>query len=307
MLTYVIGDLFRSPAKVLVNTVNVVGVMGKGIAKDFKLIYPEMFHEYQRLCESKELDIGRLSLHRTPHKWVLNFPTKKHWRNPSKLEYIEAGLTAFVRGYADNSITSVAFPPLGCGNGELDWEHQVRPLMERYLKKLPIEVYIHLYQKSGSSPEHRDLEETKRWLRSEPESLAFSEVWEDICELLDKRNDFVAVETHEPFRVQVTQSPETGLLVETDHSIFVPQDSILDAWQFLRAAGFLTAKGLTGGLDLNANQLFAVLSELPYLKLTQISTRRGDSSEPFCQSVQLMSRISQRPALQPSALQTVLA
>lgn len=178
--------------------------------------------------------------------------------------------------------------------------------MERYLKKLPIEVYIHLYQKSGSSPEHRDLEETKRWLRSEPESLAFSEVWEDLCELLDKRNEFVAVETHEPFRVQVTQSPETGLLVETDHSIFVSQNAIFDAWQFLRAAGFLTAEGLTEGLDVNASQIFAVLSELPYLKLTQISAR-GNSSEPFCRAVQLMSRVSRRPAIQASALQTVLA
>src|SRR5687767_12603836 len=122
MLTYVVGDIFRSPAAVLVNTVNTRGVMGKGLAKDFKALYPEMFRRYQELCENGKLDIGKLFLHRTSGKWVLNFPTKRDWRHPSKVEYLEAGLKAFVDGYARNNITSVAFPQLGCGHGELDWE-----------------------------------------------------------------------------------------------------------------------------------------------------------------------------------------
>ncbi len=133
MLIYVDGDLFLSPAHVLVNTVNTVGVMGKGIAKDFKFFFPEMFREYQSRCENNSIDIGKLFLFRTATKWILNFPTKKHWRNPSKTEYIEAGLKAFVAGYARTGITSIAFPRLGCGNGELDWEKQVRPLMEKHL------------------------------------------------------------------------------------------------------------------------------------------------------------------------------
>jgi len=153
MLTYVDGSLFHSPARVLVNTVNVVGVMGKGIAKDFKAFFPEMFHDYQLRCENKTIDIGKLQLYRGPHKWVLNFPTKKHWRNPSKPEYIEAGLRAFVSGYARNGITSIAFPRLGCGNGELDWERQVRPLLERYLSRLPIDVYVHHFRSPTRRPE----------------------------------------------------------------------------------------------------------------------------------------------------------
>lgn len=306
MLTFVNGDLFRSPAKVLVNTVNVVGVMGKGIAKDFKLIYPEMFHEYQRLCESKQLDIGRLSLYRTPHKWVLNFPTKKHWRQPSKLEYIEAGLKAFVRGYASNSITSVAFPPLGCGNGELNWEHQVRPLMIQYLDTLPIEVYIHQYRKDFSAPEHHDFDETKRWLRSEPENLPFSEVWDDLTDLLKSKSTFEVVDTHETFRVRFTESPEVGLLIENGDSLFVPQDAVLDAWQFLRAVGFLTAEGLTHGLDAHADRVFALLRELPYLKATQISSRPSNAAELFCPAIQLYSRISQRHASYTPVPHTVL-
>jgi len=127
MLTYVTGDLFESPAQTLVNTVNTVGVMGKGIALRFKQIYPEMFAKYQELCESGQFTIGQLYLWRTPNKWVLNFPTKEHWRRPSKLQYIEAGLEKFVEGYQDAGISSIAFPPLGCGNGELDFD-EVRPL-----------------------------------------------------------------------------------------------------------------------------------------------------------------------------------
>src|SRR6266446_2662268 len=109
MITYVIGDLFHSPAKVLVNTVNTEGVMGKGIAKDFKTIFPEMFQAYQTLCEKKKIDIGKLHLWRDENKWVLNFPTKKRWRYPSKPEYIEAGLKAFVAGYTRHSFSTIAF------------------------------------------------------------------------------------------------------------------------------------------------------------------------------------------------------
>src|SRR4051812_30824012 len=212
MITYVIGDLFQSPAKVLVNTVNLVGVMGKGIAKDFKTIFPEMFHEYMRLCEQKKLEIGKLHLWRGSHKWVLNFPTKKHWRNPSKPEYLEAGLKSFANRYNEFSITSVGFPQLGCGNGELDWEKQVRPLMEKHLGALPIEVFIHLYRKDPYPlPEHRDIQATKRWLRSEPESLAFSEVWDELCETIRDQPDYHSLETGTSFRSALTNTPEQGL------------------------------------------------------------------------------------------------
>ena len=118
MITYVVCDLFESPARVLVNTVNTVGVMGKGIAKQFKQIYPEMFQEYQQICERHSLDIGELWLYKTANRWILNFPTKRHWRQPSRVEYIERGLRTFVEMYHIYGITSVSFPQLGCGNGE---------------------------------------------------------------------------------------------------------------------------------------------------------------------------------------------
>lgn len=102
-----------------------------------------MFKSYERVCDEKQLEIGKLMLWKGAEKWVLMFPTKKHWRNPSKMEYIEAGLKKFTDTYIEKGITSIAFPRLGCGNGGLDWE-EVRPLMERYLKRLPIPVYIYV-------------------------------------------------------------------------------------------------------------------------------------------------------------------
>ena len=146
MITYVSGNLFDSPAQVLVNTVNTVGVMGKGIAKEFKEIYPEMFNRYQALCESGDFSIGKLWLYKTPNKWILNFPTKKDWRQPSRPEYIQVGLAKFVESYSDFGIHSIAFPALGCGNGELDFDSQVRPQMEKHLSDLPIDIFVYLYE-----------------------------------------------------------------------------------------------------------------------------------------------------------------
>ena len=110
MITYVNGNLFKSPAHVLVNTVNTVGVMGKGVAKEFKRLFPDMFKQYRNLCENNKLDIGNLFLYRTENKWVLNFPTKKHWRNPSRPEYIEKGLKKLVSIYLDVGIYDLAMP-----------------------------------------------------------------------------------------------------------------------------------------------------------------------------------------------------
>ena len=144
MITCLSGDLFQSPAKVLVNTVNTVGVMGKGVALKFKRIYPEMFEAYRNHCERGNLEIGRLFLYKTPNKWILNFPIRTHWRSPSREEYIEAGLAKFRARCPEMGITSIAFPELGCGNGGLDFETQVKPLMERYLGSLSVPTFLYL-------------------------------------------------------------------------------------------------------------------------------------------------------------------
>lgn len=140
MIQYVQGNLLRSDAEALVNTVNEVGVMGKGIALMFREAYPESARMYQEAAKAKEVRVGRMQVTRNPElvgpRWIINFPTKKHWRQPSRLEWIRDGLRDLVRVIGELGITSIALPPLGCGNGGLEWS-QVRPEIERALGDLP--------------------------------------------------------------------------------------------------------------------------------------------------------------------------
>lgn len=266
MITYVVGNLFESPARVLVNTVNTVGVMGKGIAKDFKTVYPEMFVQYQSLCEKNMLSVGQLWLYKTEHKWILNFPTKKHWRSPSKLSYIEQGLKKFSETYAERGITSIAFPALGCGNGGLDWEKQVRPLMEDYLGKLPIDVFVYLYRQSPFSVEHKSIKEVKKWLRSEPQSLPFSELLEDIEGLLETSSTF-STSDNRKFNVSLVKTPAEGIQIkEGSDTLFVDFESLMVLWQHIRKLGFYIGDCLPFGLGEYSQYLFAILRQLPYLK-----------------------------------------
>lgn len=147
-----IGNIFESSAETLVNTVNCVGVMGKGIAKDFKEKYPEMYAEYVALCKREKVKPGEPFYHQDLRGVsIINFPTKNHWRSPSKLSYIISGLDWFRENYEDLNIKSIAFPPLGCGNGGLSWS-VVGPLMYSKLNDLPIDIEI--YAPYGTSPEH---------------------------------------------------------------------------------------------------------------------------------------------------------
>jgi O-acetyl-ADP-ribose deacetylase (regulator of RNase III) len=137
------GDLFRSKAQTLVNTVNTVGVMGKGIALMFKKRFPDMYEEYVARCESGAVRLGEPYLYRTLlPPWVINFPTKEHWRAASRLDAIVDGLAYLARHVDDWGIESLAVPPLGCGNGQLDWEI-VGPTLFRALDELPFPVELY--------------------------------------------------------------------------------------------------------------------------------------------------------------------
>ena len=143
-IKFIKGNIFNSKAQTIVNTVNCVGVMGKGIALVFKLRYPKMFDLYKDYCKSKLIGIGKLWIYKGEENapWVLNFPTKFHWKYPSKIEYLEKGLEKFCSTYKDQGITSIAFPLLGSHNGGLNPEI-VKELMFKYLSKcdIPIEIY----------------------------------------------------------------------------------------------------------------------------------------------------------------------
>jgi O-acetyl-ADP-ribose deacetylase (regulator of RNase III) len=137
------GNIFDSKAHVIVNTVNCDGYMGKGLALAFKQRYPAMFSVYQQECKTGKLRIGRPTLYQESTPWILNFPTKHHWRMPSKLEYVQKGLEFLVAHYNNAGIKSIAFPKLGTQNGKLSWD-EVGPLMAKYLSQLDIDVYIYI-------------------------------------------------------------------------------------------------------------------------------------------------------------------
>lgn len=143
MVNVLIGDLFESQAQTWVNTVNCVGVMGKGVALEFKRRFPEMFEDYQARCSRGEVRLGRPYLYkRTVLPWILNFPTKHHWREIANLQSIVEGLQYLQNRYRDWGITSLAVPPLGCGQGQLEWRI-VGPTLYRCLSALdiPVELY----------------------------------------------------------------------------------------------------------------------------------------------------------------------
>ncbi|TXR66903.1 macro domain-containing protein [Bacillus sp. AR18-7] len=154
MIIYERGDLFKrlNQVEAIINTVNCVGVMGKGIALEFKKRYPENFQMYKKKCFNKELTIGNSFIYEIPYnettKFIINFPTKQHWRNPSKIEYIEKGLDNLIKLIAEYNIKSLAMPALGCGNGNLDWDI-VKPLIEKKLGVLN-DIEIVIFEPSAS-------------------------------------------------------------------------------------------------------------------------------------------------------------
>ncbi|MGS6395924.1 macro domain-containing protein [Pseudomonas aeruginosa] len=142
MIRVLIGDIFQSDAQTLVNTVNCVGVMGKGVALEFKKRWPRMMQDYAERCKEKRVKPGEPYLYSDIFGTsIVNFPTKDHWRSASRLSDIEKGLSIFIESYKIWNVTSVAFPPLGCGNGGLEWEI-VGPIMYKMLSKLDIPVEI---------------------------------------------------------------------------------------------------------------------------------------------------------------------
>jgi len=151
-----VGDILKSKAQTLINTVNCVGIMGKGIALEFKKRFPEMFADYVQKCEQKEVKPGVPYLYRSlfPPQ-IVNFPTKDHWKSVSRISDIERGLQRLLRHYKEWGITSLAVPPLGCGNGQLEWR-VVGPLIYRYVKQMDIPV--EMYAPYGTSPKELTVE-----------------------------------------------------------------------------------------------------------------------------------------------------
>lgn len=142
------GNIFTSSCQTIVNTVNCVGVMGAGIALECRFRFPGMHEKYISLCNDNKIEIGLLWVYKSSKKWVLNFPTKIHWKYPSKKEYLHAGLKKFCDTYNDKGIKSIAFPLLGADKGGISQEVSLN-IMRSYLDKIDLEIEIYKYDKSA--------------------------------------------------------------------------------------------------------------------------------------------------------------
>ncbi len=146
MIRLLSGNLLHDQADALVNTVNCVGVMGKGIALAFKQLYPANFNEYASACARKEVLVGKMFITSPGDifgpRWIINFPTKQHWRDPSQMKWIEDGLSDLVAFVKREHVRSIALPALGCANGGLAWE-AVRPRIETAFEGVDTEVRLY--------------------------------------------------------------------------------------------------------------------------------------------------------------------
>ena len=275
MLIYRRTSILESPAQTLVNTVNCVGVMGKGLAHAFKEREPDMFRSYKRICDQQALEPGKLWLWRGKGSWVLNFPTKVHWRNSSRLDWIEQGLAKFVSAYAGQGITEISFPQLGCGNGNLDWE-DVRPLMEYFLAKVTIPVYIHDFTVDVGLPEH--LEPIARALK---ESFASSGSFDNFIASIEaavtlSNGDLTTLDSRTAFRAYFRA--DRGLAIETEtSSCLLEEEDLRGVWFDVRS-GLVTREDAGWSSKSGGEPLLSLLSVIPDMRAVQI--QRADRPEP---------------------------
>jgi O-acetyl-ADP-ribose deacetylase (regulator of RNase III) len=171
MISYIEGDLLSANTQAFVNTVNTIGVMGKGIALQFKERFPSNLNVYLAACKNNEMVPGKMLVVKEyiisgEEKIIINFPTKKDWKHPSKYEYIEEGLKDLVRVINEYNIHSIAIPPLGCGNGGLDWEI-VKSLMKKYLERIK-NVDIIIFQPNVAIKEILKKQESNKEVKLTP-------------------------------------------------------------------------------------------------------------------------------------------
>lgn len=265
MIQYLNGDLFASPARVIVNTVNTDGVMGKGIALEFKKRYTEMFELYKKACDSQSLKIGKLLLWYGVDHWVLSFPTKEHWRGNSKIEYIEKGLETFKNKYRYYNISSIAFPKLGCGNGGLDWE-DVKPVMEKHLKDLPIDVYVYLdeYRQNGSKT-------IKKSESADTSDFTFG----SFIDYLSENCTLVPMQIDDDWKVKWNYK-DGVVFSDSDNEICISNEDLFKIWDEIMRKQIVVNTD-----DLSRNLIYRLLYFLKYLNPAQIHSENGEIVEGF--------------------------
>jgi len=268
MLKFHRTSLMASSAQTVVNTVNTVGVMGKGLAAAFKERYPDMFREYKEVCKSGRLEPGSSWLWKGSDQWVLNFATKKHWRNPSKIEYVRNGLIEFRNNFESAGIREIAFPRLGCGNGGLDWS-EVKPLMVDHLHDLPIAVYIHDFEKNLGALEHElpIMQQIKN-------PTSFEGFYQDLIKAIDLcGGEIRPLMKNEPFYVQLNERNELRG-ARGCNDLLAAEEDLFRIWCVL-SVSTLGRFDLPESVQNRALKVFSVLSHLPYVRPVNIANRHG--------------------------------
>ena len=211
-VTWITGNIFTSQVQVIVNSVNCVGVMGAGIALECRLRYPDMYEKYVQICNSGKLTPGQLWLYKGGDRWVLNFPTKRDWKVPSKEQYLHLGLKKFVETYRRKGIESIAFPLLGADRGGLSRDTS-RQILSQYLEGLDIPIEIYSYDPSAKDDLY---EQFKEWVLDDGVAVLMSEfnIRKDIVgKLVDALNS--------PANFQLNQLGKTrGIGIKTLEKVF---------------------------------------------------------------------------------------
>lgn len=224
------GTVFNAPADAIVNTINTVGFMGKGLALEFRLRYPRMFEEYAKQCAAKEIKVGEVRYYKEGNKVIVNFPTKGHYRFPSNIKWIEKGLEDFCKTFIEKDIKTVAFPKLGTSNGGLSWD-EVKPIMLKYLSRLTnITVFLCLdEEKQAEGIEKQMLDRLNKDIEfaSVPKSIRIKS---DVLSALERHGKFdrfwklnqvrgITAKSYEKFfryyyeiATQIDKKPEQGAL-----------------------------------------------------------------------------------------------
>jgi hypothetical protein len=263
MIITVYGTLFTSPAHVLVNPVNTHGSMASGLSQKFKAIFPPMFEHYSALCESDSFNIGQLLLYRNAEKWVLNFPIKRHPNAKATLETIETGLLKFVSIYADLHVGSVSFPALGVGEGLT--HDEVLPLLEGYLRPLPITAYLHINDDPFAVPLRADT--LAKRLNGQLEHVTFEAFWRNIVALARKTPHMMTYDNPQKmFQVATREEGHRRLSLsltpEGDETHFLPQSVLRDLWQYVRTTVYSLPQNLPSGLDQIGACVVSLLAKL---------------------------------------------
>lgn len=274
MLKFHRTSLLDSKAQTIVNTVNTVGVMGKGIAAAFKKKFPDMYEGYKAHCDSGVFLAGTSWLWKGNDQWVLNFATKKHWRNPSRMDYLESGLLEFREKFDDWSIREIAFPRLGCGNGGLKWD-DVRPLMVEHLNDLPITVYIHDFEKNIGFPEHSDDgDDDKLPLFASSDPVNFDNFCDDIKRLVERHNgELETFKYAQNFCLSISDEFEISL-ADKANTVVANKDDLFQIWSQLGHSP-VSRFDLPESAYKNAMVIFSTLSQLSYIRTINLADQKG--------------------------------